>query len=157
MVRLLLVPVFIVASLLLVANTDGQDKKKGGAAVTGVVVSVDADKDSKDTGSITVKTGEKKDKEKDEATRSVSGTVRGLKDEAVEGAVVQIKDTRTLRVRSYITKADGNYFFHGLSKNSDYELKAEFGGNASGKKTLSVYDSRQNAVINLQLEETKKN
>ncbi len=64
MVRLLLVPVFIVASLLLVANTDGQDKKKGGAAVTGVVVSVDADKDSKDTGSITVKTGEKKDKEK---------------------------------------------------------------------------------------------
>lgn len=101
--------------------------------------------------------GEKKDKEKDEATRSVSGTVRGLKDEAVEGAVVQIKDTRTLRVRSYITKADGNYFFHGLSKNSDYELKAEFGGNASGKKTLSVYDSRQNAVINLQLEETKKN
>ncbi len=101
--------------------------------------------------------GEKKDKEKDEATRSVSGTVRGLKDEAVEGAVVQIKDTRTLRVRSYITKADGNYFFHGLSKNSDYELKAEFGGNASDKKTLSVYDSRQNAVINLQLEETKKN
>ena len=101
--------------------------------------------------------GEKKDKEKDEATRSVSGTVRGLKDEAVEGAVVQIKDTRTLRVRSYITKADGNYCFHGLSKNSDYELKAEFGGNASGKKTLSVYDSRQNAVINLQLEETKKN
>lgn len=101
--------------------------------------------------------GEKKDKEKDEATRSVSGTVRGLKDEAVEGAVVQIKDTRTLRVRSYITKTDGNYFFHGLSKNSDYELKAEFGGNASGKKTLSVYDSRQNAVINLQLEAAKKN
>jgi hypothetical protein len=101
--------------------------------------------------------GEKKDKEKDETTRSVSGTVRGLKDEAVEGAVVQIKDTRTLRVRSYITKADGNYFFHGLSKNSDYELKAEFSGAVSDKKTLSVYDSRQNPVINLQLEEAKKN
>jgi len=96
-------------------------------------------------------------KEKEEATRSVSGTVRGPNDQAVEGAVVQVKDTRTLRVRSYITKADGNYFFHGLGKNVDYELKAEFKGAASDKKTLSVYDSRQNAVINLQLEESKKN
>ena len=101
--------------------------------------------------------GDKKDKNKDETTRSVSGTVRGLKDETVDGAVVQIKDTRTLRVRSYITKADGNYFFHGLSKNSDYELRAESKGSASDKKTLSVYDSRENPVINLQLEEAKKN
>jgi len=101
--------------------------------------------------------GEKRDKEKDETTRSVSGTVRGPDDQAVEGAVVQIKDTRTLRVRSYITKTDGNYFFHGLGKNVDYELKADFKGASSGKKTLSVYDSRQNPVINLQLEESKKN
>ena len=100
--------------------------------------------------------GEKRDKEKEETTRSVSGTVRSAKDAPVEGAVVQIKDTRTLRVRSYITKADGNYFFHGLGKNVDYELKAEFNDAASDKKTLSVYDSRQNPVINLQLEETKK-
>ena len=100
--------------------------------------------------------GEKKDKNKDETVRSVSGTVRGLKGEPVEGAVVQIKDTRTLRVRSYITKADGNYFFHGLSKNSDFELKADFSGASSDKKTLSVYDSRENPVINLQLEEAKK-
>ncbi|MBK7929662.1 MAG: carboxypeptidase regulatory-like domain-containing protein [Bryobacterales bacterium] len=96
-------------------------------------------------------------KEKEEATRSVSGTVRGQNDQAVEGAVVQVKDTRTLRVRSYITKADGNYFFHGLGKNVDYELKADFKGASSDKKTLSVYDSRQNAVINLKLEESKKN
>ena len=64
MVRLLLVPVILVASFLLVANTDGQDKKKKGTNVTGAVVSVDADKDSKDAGSITVKTPEKKDKDK---------------------------------------------------------------------------------------------
>ncbi|MEP7365586.1 MAG: carboxypeptidase-like regulatory domain-containing protein [Acidobacteriota bacterium] len=101
--------------------------------------------------------GDKKDKDKDETTRSVSGTVRGQNEEAVDGAVVQLKDTRTLRVRSYITKANGNYFFHGLSKNSDYELKAEHSGASSEKKTLSVYDSRENPVINLQLEEAKKN
>ncbi len=64
MVRLLLVPVILVASFLLVANTDGQDKKKKGANVTGVVVSVDEDKDVKGIGTITVKTPEKKDKEK---------------------------------------------------------------------------------------------
>ena len=101
--------------------------------------------------------GDKRDKEKEEQTRSVSGTVRGANGEPADGAVVQLKDTRTLRVRSYITKADGNYFFHGLGKNVDYELRAEFKGASSDKKTLSVYDSRQNAVINLQLEETKKN
>lgn len=101
--------------------------------------------------------GEKRDKDKEEQTRSVSGTVRGTSDQPVDGAVVQLKDTRTLRVRSYFTKTDGNYFFHGLSKNVDYELKAEFKGASSDKKTLSVYDSRQNPVINLQLEEAKKN
>jgi hypothetical protein len=96
--------------------------------------------------------GEKKDKDSDENTRSVSGTVRDENDAVVEGAVVQLKDTRTLRIRSYITKADGNYFFHGLSTNTDYELKADFKGNSSDKKTLSVYDSRKNPVINLKIE-----
>jgi len=96
--------------------------------------------------------GDKKDKDEDESTRSVSGTVRDEAEAAVEGSVVQLKDTRTLRIRSYITKADGNYFFHGLSTNVDYEIKADFKGNSSDKKTLSVYDSRKNPVINLKLE-----
>src|SRR5690606_14337414 len=61
----------------------------------------------------------KKDKDEDANTRAVGGVVRNEADEAVDGAVVQLKDTKTLRVRSYITKADGQYRFYGLSPNID--------------------------------------
>jgi hypothetical protein len=95
-------------------------------------------------------------KKDDESTRAVGGVVRNAADEAVDGAVVQLKDTKSLKVRSYITKADGQYRFYGLSTNADYELRADFKGLSSGPKTLSVYDSRRQAVINLKLEDKKK-
>jgi hypothetical protein len=70
----------------------------------------------------------------------------------VSGAVVQLKDTKTLQVRSFITQQDGAYHFAGLSTNVDYELKAEHEGASSGTKTLSVFDGRKNASINLKLD-----
>lgn len=103
--------------------------------------------------------GQKKDKDKDkddENTRAVAGTVRNENDETVEGAVVQLKDTKTLKVRSYITKADGVYKFFGLSVNADYELRADFRELASERRTLSVFDSRKQAVVNLKLVPKKK-
>lgn len=103
--------------------------------------------------------GQKKDKDKDkddENTRAVAGTVRNENEETVEGAVVQLKDTKTLKVRSYITKADGVYKFFGLSVNSDYELRADFRELASERRTLSVFDSRKQAVVNLKLVPKKK-
>lgn len=88
----------------------------------------------------------------DENVRSLSGTVRNMKDEPVEGAVVQIKDTKSLKVRSFITQADGNYRFNSLSTNADYEIKARFKDSESDLKTLSLYDSRKQAVINLKVQ-----
>jgi len=87
-----------------------------------------------------------------EATvRSVQGAVTDADGNQVEGAVVHLKNTKTLQIRSYITKNDGTYSFHGLSTNVDYELRAEHQGASSDVKTLSVFDSRRNAVINLKL------
>jgi Carboxypeptidase regulatory-like domain len=82
--------------------------------------------------------------------RSVSGVVtdNGM---PVPGAVVQLKNTRTLQVRSFIAKDMGEYYFHGLSTDVDYELKAEFNGKTSGAHTLSSFDSHAEATINLQL------
>src|SRR6266545_5024589 len=80
-----------------------------------------------------------KKRQEDEATRSVQGVVTDANGSPVAGAVVQLKDTKTLQVRSFITKEDGAYHFHGLSTNVDYELKAEFQGTASAVKTLSVF------------------
>ena len=94
-------------------------------------------------------------KEEDTNVRSVQGLVRDQGDNPVEGAVVQLKNTKTLQVRSFITQQDGTYRFHGLSTNVDYELKANHTGTSSDVKTLSSFDSRTKAVINLKLEPKK--
>jgi hypothetical protein len=94
---------------------------------------------------------QKKGKE-DITTRSVEGVVTDANDQVVEGAVVQLKDTKTLQVRSFITKQDGMYHFHGLSPDVDYELRAEHAGVSSGTKTLSAFDNRKSAIINLKLD-----
>jgi hypothetical protein len=99
--------------------------------------------------------GDKNKKGEDENTRSVIGVVRNDRDDPVEGAIVQIKDTKSLRVRSFITKADGRYQFHGLSTNVDYELRARHRSQESPEKTLSVFDDRKEAVLNLKLEPAK--
>lgn len=97
-----------------------------------------------------------KDKEEDERNfRSVQGTVTGPQGNLVNGAVVQLKNTRSLQIRSFITKQDGAYYFHRLSTDVDYELKAEHDNMASSRKMLSSFDSRKQAIINLTLEPRK--
>jgi hypothetical protein len=91
------------------------------------------------------------DQKQDTATRSVSGVVIDGSENIIEGAVVQLKDTKTLNVRSFITLKDGGYRFHGLSRDVDYELEAKHQGASSGTRTLSSFDNRSQAVINLKL------
>ena len=90
-------------------------------------------------------------KKADDQNRSVQGSVTSPEDQAVVGAVVQLKNTKSLQIRSFITKEHGAYYFHGLSPDVDYELKAEYQGQSSPTKTLSAFDSRKQAVINLKL------
>lgn len=97
-----------------------------------------------------------KGKQREDPTiRSVQGAVEDSAGKLVEGAVVQLKNTKSLQVRSFITQREGAYYFHGLSKDVDYELRAEYRDSASASKTLSVFDSRKVAVINLKLEPKK--
>ena len=92
------------------------------------------------------------DKKKEDANiRTVQGAVTDAAGEAVNGAVVQLKNTKTLQIRSFITKDNGAYYFHGLSTDVDYELRADYLGASSGAKTLSTFDSRKVAVMNLKL------
>ena len=93
------------------------------------------------------------EKEKEDPNiRTVQGVVMDSGDNPVAGAVVQLKDTKTLQVRSFITQQNGAYHFGGLSTNIDYELKAEHNGTSSATKTLSIYDTRKTAVMNLKLD-----
>jgi hypothetical protein len=83
--------------------------------------------------------------------RPVSGFVTDADGKPVTGAIVQLKNTRTLQVRSYITREKGDYYFAGLSKDVDYELKAQSNGKTSAAKTLSSFDTKPQPVINLQI------
>jgi hypothetical protein len=84
-------------------------------------------------------------------TRSVQGVVTTDADAPIEGAVVQLKDTKTLQIRSFITKQNGVFHFHGLNPDVDYELRAEHQGASSGSRTLSSFDGRKAAVVNLKI------
>jgi hypothetical protein len=94
---------------------------------------------------------QKNKKGDDQNNRSVQGNVTSAEDTPVAGAVVQLKNTKTLQIRSFIAKEDGSYYFNGLSPDVDYELRAEYQGSASSTRTLSSFDSRKTATINLKL------
>ncbi len=98
---------------------------------------------------------QEKKKKGEETTRSVQGAVSAADDSAVVGAVVKLKNTKTLQIRSFITKENGTYYFHELSPDVDYELQADYQGASSGPKTLSSFDSRKSATINLKLNPKK--
>jgi hypothetical protein len=100
---------------------------------------------------------DKKPKRGEAPTRSVQGVVSRADEAPVAGAVVQLKNTKTLQIRSFITKENGAYYFHELSPDIDYELTAtdKATGEASGTKTLSSFDSRTNAILNLKLNPKK--
>ncbi len=90
-------------------------------------------------------------KTKEPTERSVSGIVTDENGMPVPGAIVQLKNLKTLDVRSFIAKEHGDYVFNGLATDIDYELKAEYEGRTSGPKTLSSFDTHPEARINLQL------
>ena len=94
-----------------------------------------------------------KGKQREDPTiRSVQGAVEDAAGKLIEGAVVQLKNTKSLQVRSFITQREGAYYFHGLSPDVDYELKAEFKDMTSSTRRLTVFDSRKKAIVNLKLE-----
>jgi hypothetical protein len=97
-------------------------------------------------------------KEKREAAteRVVEGTVSDPDGKFVDGAVVELKDMRTLQVRSFYTQKNGAYHFSGLKLDNDYEIEARYNDMNSGWKRLSIFDTRKVPVINLKLEKVAK-
>lgn len=93
----------------------------------------------------------KEDQKKAAIERPVRGFVTDADGKPVVGAIVQLKNTRTLQVRSFITKEKGEYYFAGLSKDIDYEVKAQFSGKTSKPRTLSSFDTKPEPVLNLEI------
>jgi hypothetical protein len=92
-----------------------------------------------------------KKKKGEEQNRSVQGTVTTEDGSLAVSAEVQLKNTKNLQIRSYVTQKDGTYFFHGLSPDVDYEVKAQYNGVWSSTKTVSSFDSRKDVTLDLKI------
>ena len=91
------------------------------------------------------------EKQKGPQLRSVSGRVTSGEDAPLKDAIVYIKNTRTLAVKTYIADDAGKYQFNALLPSVDYEIFAESKGKKSDTRTLSSFDSRKDVTINLKV------
>jgi hypothetical protein len=73
-------------------------------------------------------------------TRTLSGHVFDCHDQALQKAVVYLKNTKSLAVKTYITDPDGGY-----------EVCAECNGARGDTKTLSAFDNRKRVNITLRV------
>ncbi len=98
----------------------------------------------------------KKEKKEAATERVVEGTVSDVDGKFIDGAVVYLKDMRTLQVRSFYTQKNGAYHFSGLKLDNDYEIQGKYNNMISGWHRLSVFDTRKVPVINLKLDKSEK-
>ena len=88
-------------------------------------------------------------------TRTLTGVVLDKSDAPVSNAVVYLKNTKSLAVKTVIAGNDGSYRFPELSPNVDYEVYAQRDGKKSDTKVLSQFDDRQKANIVLRINMNK--
>jgi Carboxypeptidase regulatory-like domain len=99
---------------------------------------------------------DKKSKKEAATLRSLQGTVYDKDDKPVVGAVVHLKDVRTLQMRSYISKENGEYHFSALKIDDDYEVEARNQDLTSGPKKISIFDNRKIVIQNLKADKPEK-
>ena len=84
--------------------------------------------------------------------KTVQGKVEDANGAALSKAIVYLKNSQTLDVKSYITEADGVYRFGQIAANVDYKLWAESQGKKSSVKTISSFDDKRSLLVNLHID-----
>lgn len=88
-----------------------------------------------------------------DTARSLTGDVTDKAGNKIKGAVVHLKDTRSLAQRSYITAEDGAFRFAQLSGGSDYEVWADLNGKKTSSKSISSFDTKKSVEVSLKMPE----
>lgn len=88
--------------------------------------------------------------------RSVHGLVLDRRGARLRGAVVQLENTATKEIRSYIVQADGKYHFNDLSQDIDYILRARYRNAWGPEKRLSKFKSERDVDLNLTVDTVKE-
>jgi protocatechuate 3,4-dioxygenase beta subunit len=106
---------------------------------------------------LTVSAAAQGDKKHEAQLRTVHGSVLDKGENPVGGAVVYLKNVKTLSVKTYIADDSGRYRFSGLDPNVDYEIHAEKEAMISANRTISSFDSRKDIPLSLKLDKKKEN
>jgi hypothetical protein len=99
--------------------------------------------------------GQRQQKGQEPSFREVQGTVTLSSGQPADRAVVQLKNTKSLQIESFITDATGHYHFAGLSTDVEYGLKADAQDMTSGWETLSLFNSKKVVTVNLKLKKRR--
>jgi hypothetical protein len=83
--------------------------------------------------------------------RTVEGEVCGRDGSPIQGAVVYLKDEKSLAVKSYLSDEQGQFHFRQLSMSLDYDLWAELNGKRSKTKSISQFNSKPDLRYKLKL------
>jgi hypothetical protein len=81
--------------------------------------------------------------------RVVNGVVLDASSNAVSGATVFLKNTKTKTIRSYTSTEGGKFRFAQVNMSDDYDLWAEKDGKKSASKTISSWDTRKDVESEL--------
>jgi hypothetical protein len=87
--------------------------------------------------------------------RTVDGKVTGKNDAPLSGAVVYLKDSKSMAVKTYLTDDAGHFHFGQLGQNTDYELWAESDSQRSKSKSISSFDSKNSYYFTLKVDKAK--
>ena len=84
-------------------------------------------------------------------TKNIHGTVSDHAGKPIEGARVLVLNTKDNTTRTLTTDVAGNYSVQGLTPDVNYEVRADFRGVVSERKSISALLDREDNLVNFLL------
>lgn len=81
-------------------------------------------------------------------SRNLSGTITDASHEPIRNAVVELRNSNTEQVITYITDTSGRYSFKRLDSHTDFQVWVLFRGHRSATRTISMFDNHMDKIIN---------